>query len=128
MKFSVVVHGSPANSQANYQALRFCQSVISTGHELYRVFFYGDAVYTGIEAVYPQNEMDMVAEWKKLKHDNDTDLVVCIAAALKRGAVDKTERDRHNLSADTLSEEFELSGLGQLIDATQHSDRVITFK
>ena len=128
MKFSVVVHGNPISSQANYHALKFCQAVIDQGHKLQRVFFYGDAVTTGIPIVAPQNELDIPAEWRAMKNKHDVELIICIAAALKRGVLDDSEQQRYELPSVTMSEEFELSGLGQLIDATQQSDRLITFK
>ena len=53
--------------------------------------------------------------------------MVCIAAALRRGVVDQTEADRYQLPGSNLRDGYELSGLGQLVDAALTADRVVTF-
>jgi tRNA 2-thiouridine synthesizing protein D len=55
------------------------------------------------------------------------DLVVCIAAALRRGVLNQEEAERYEKSTHNLAQEFNISGLGQLVDAAVNSDRLITF-
>ncbi|MCK5275745.1 MAG: DsrE family protein, partial [Alphaproteobacteria bacterium] len=51
-----------------------------------------------------------------LAEEHNLDLVVCVAAALRRGIKD-----------DILAPGFRISGLGQLIEAGIVSDRLVTF-
>lgn len=128
MNYSLVILGAPYSSQSATTALSFTKSLLAAGHHVYRVFFYHDAVHTGTQlSTPPQDELDISAEWQELKKNYDLDLVICIAAAVKRGILDENEASRHEKNASNLSKHFELSGLGQLVDATEHSDRVITF-
>lgn len=75
----------------------------------------------------PQDEEKLTANWSRLAADHAIDLVVCIASALKRGVLDEPEAHRYNKSSATIASGFAISGLGQLVDATAASDRVITF-
>ena len=54
-------------------------------------------------------------------------MVLCVAAAQRRGMVDSDEMKRHKKDADNMAENFRISGLGQLIEAGIQADRLITF-
>ncbi|MEJ2132851.1 MAG: sulfurtransferase complex subunit TusD, partial [Gammaproteobacteria bacterium] len=109
-------------------ALRFAAALIEEGHQLYRVFFYHDGVYNGNALIVPpEDTIDISAEWAALAKENDVDLVVCIAASLKRGILDAGESKRYDKSSADLREGFGISGLGQLLDAAMVSDRFVTF-
>jgi tRNA 2-thiouridine synthesizing protein D len=128
MKIAIVVYGSPSGSQAAATAYRYVSAALERGHEIYRVFFYGEGVHTATAlAAPPQDETDLFHRWQSLGKAHDLDLVVCIAAALRRGICDPAEARRHEKPASNLAPGFELSGLGQLVDAAIHSDRLITF-
>lgn len=128
MNFSVVVLASPYSSEATETAYRFVEASISEGHQIYRIFFYHDGVFCGNQlSTPPQDELNISDRWKDLANAHNIDLVVCIAAALKRGVLDQKEAERYNKVHFNLSEPYDLSGLGQLVDATINSDRTITF-
>ena len=128
MKFSLAIYAAPYSSQASATALKFAQTLLADGHELYRVFFYGDGVHNGSQLNQPpQDESNLHLDWQLLAKKHQLDLVVCIAAALRRGILDQGEAKRYQKHADNLGEPFELSGLGQLVDACVNSDRIITF-
>lgn len=128
MKIALLIYGSPFNSQSSYSALRFAKACLKSGHEIYRVFFYGDAVNcANALTTPPQDEMDQQNEWAQLADTYDIDLVVCIAAALRRGVVNEAESNRFGKKQFNLGEPFTLSGLGQLADAAQIADRLVTF-
>lgn len=127
MRFAVVVQGTPF-SGSSYSAYHFAEAVISTGHELYRVFFYQDGVYNGnVLAVPPQDEWDISSKWAQLHEAHEVELIVCIASSLRRGLLDAAEAERYEKAAHNLGDTFEISGLGQLIDAALNADRVVTF-
>ena len=100
MKFGILVNEGPYQHQASDSAYLFCKAALAKGHEIHRVFFYHD----------------VVARWSKLAADHGVDLVVCVAAALRRGIKDE------NLAAG-----FRISGLGQLVESGIQSDRMVVF-
>ena len=73
-------------------------------------------------------ELDLYSEWRTLAEEHDLDLVVCIASALRRGVIDRTEADRYDKHASNMGDAFTISGLGQLIDAALNADRLVTFR
>ena len=64
----------------------------------------------------PQDDRNFVQRWQKLAADHKLDLVVCVAAALRRGIKD-----------ENLAEGFRISGLGQLVESGIQADRLVTF-
>jgi len=54
-------------------------------------------------------------------------LVVCIAAAQRRGMLDENEAKRQGKDAHNIAEGFHISGLGQLIEAGIQSERLVVF-
>lgn len=111
MKFSLIVYGSPESPGAS-TALGFAGAVLAQGHELYRVFFYGEGVWTGAD---PATNPDLSTRWSTLARHHQTDLVLCVTAAEQRGI-------------SRAAEGFQLSGLGQMVDAMVNSDRCLTFR
>lgn len=128
MIFSLAIYSAPHTSQASDSAYRFAETLLSEGHSLYRVFFYQDGVYNSNNLLtLPQDETDISSGWQQLSAKYQIDMVVCIAAALKRGILNQEEAERYEKPAHNLRDGFAISGLGQLVDAALMSDRVITF-
>ncbi|WP_237056659.1 sulfurtransferase complex subunit TusD [Microbulbifer sediminum] len=128
MNFTLAVYAAPHASQSAATALRFAQALLRQGHQLYRVFFYCDGVHNGSSlATPPQDETDLLPAWQSLQAEHGLDLVVCIAAAQRRGVLSEAEAKRLERPAANLAPGFELAGLGQLADAVAHSDRLVTF-
>lgn len=128
MIYSLLILGAPPSSESANTALRFASAALQAGHSIYRVFFLDNGVGVANQlSVIPQDETDWRHNWQKLAQAHQLDMVVCISSALKRGVIDPTEASRYEKPASNLAEGFEISGLGQLVDATLHSDRVITF-
>lgn len=129
MKFAIAVFAGPYTSEAPLSALHFARATLNAGHEITRVFFYHDGVYTANKlTVPPQDEMDLTAEWSKIGMEHKLDLVICVASALRRGVLDQAEADRYEQTAANLADGFGISGLGQLIDAALGADRLVAFK
>ena len=128
MKFTLVIYGAPHASEGAASALRFARTLLGAGHSLYRVFFYGDGIHNGSAlAAPPQDEQDLLGQWQQLQQAHRLDLVVCIAAAQRRGLLSESEALRLEKPAANLAAGFELAGLGQLAEAAAISDRVVTF-
>ena len=117
MKFGILVNEGPFTHQASDSAYLFAKAAIAKGHEVTRVFFYHDAVNSSNKHSAPQSDdRNLVKLWSELGTEHGVDLVVCVAAALRRGITD-----------DLLAEGFNISGLGQLIEVGIEADRLVTF-
>ena len=117
MKFGILINEGPFTHQASDSAYRFTVAALAKGHEIYRVFFYNDGVYNANKLSEPQSDdRNLVALWSKLADEHEIDLVVCIAAALRRGIKD-----------EVLQDGFRISGLGQLVEAGIQADRLVVF-
>jgi tRNA 2-thiouridine synthesizing protein D len=127
MKFAIAVY-SPAHSPASRRALLFAQAVLAQGHQLLRVFFYQDGVHSASSnIVAAQDESDTAAQWRAFIVEHQVDAVVCIAAALRRGVLNDEEALRYQRPGANLTAPWQLSGLGQLHEAAQQADRLISF-
>ena len=128
MIFSILVNEGPYTHQASDTAFNFTMAALAKGHRIFRVFFYHDGVNNGTRLTTPpQDDRNIVARWSKLAQDSELDLVVCVAAAQRRGIVDDGEAKRNGKDATNLAPGFRISGLGQLIEAGIQSDRIVTF-
>ncbi len=126
--FALLVLGAPTSSQGPNTALAFARAAVAAGHRILRVFFFHDGVLCGNDlAVAPPGQGSMAAQWAELATQHDIDLVICVASALKRGIVNESEAKRYAKTASNLHPQFDLSGLGQWIEACALADRVVTF-
>lgn len=117
MNFGILVNEGPYTHEASDSAYQFCKAALEAGHQIQRVFFYHDGVNNSTRLTEPpQDDRNIVNRWSKLAADNKVDLVVCVAAALRRGIKD-----------ENLAPGFRISGLGQLIETSIQSDRLVTF-
>lgn len=130
MKLSVLVNEGPYTHQAADTAYNFTKAALEKGHEVFRVFFYNDGVNNGTRlSVPPQDDRNIQKNWSELAARHKLDLVVCIAAAQRRGILDDSEAKRHGKGegAANLAPGFRISGLGQLIEMGIESDRLVVF-
>ncbi len=128
MKLGILVNEGPYTHQASDTAYQFVKAALAKGHQIYRVFFYHDGVNNGTRlTVPPQDDRNIVKRWSELAAQHDLDLVICIAAAQRRGLLDASESRRHGKDANNIAAGFRISGLGQLIEAGIQADRMIVF-
>jgi tRNA 2-thiouridine synthesizing protein D len=117
MNIGILINEGPYTHQATDSAYLFARAAIEKGHQVSRVFFYHDGVNNSTRLTEPpQDDRHIVNRWTKLAQDHNIDLVVCVAAALRRGIKD-----------ENLAPGFRISGLGQLIESGIQSDRYVTF-
>lgn len=117
MKFGLLINEGPYNHQAADSAYKFARAALAKGHEIRRVFFYNDGVNNATRLTEPpQDDRHIVNRWSKLAEEGGIDLVVCVAAGLRRGLVE-----------DNLAPGFRISGLGQLVEAGIEADRLVVF-
>nr|VFK42213.1 MAG: tRNA 2-thiouridine synthesizing protein D [Candidatus Kentron sp. TC]VFK42652.1 MAG: tRNA 2-thiouridine synthesizing protein D [Candidatus Kentron sp. TC]VFK61542.1 MAG: tRNA 2-thiouridine synthesizing protein D [Candidatus Kentron sp. TC] len=128
MKFGILVSEGPYQHQASDSAYQFVKAALERGHEVFRVFFYHDGVNNGTRLTTPpQDDRNITIRWQELGEKYNLDLVICIAAAQRRGIVDEEEMKRQGKDANNIAPGFRISGLGQLIEAGIQSDRLIVF-
>lgn len=128
MKFAIVVNEGPYQHQASDTAFNFSRAVIERGHRIDRVFFYHDGVNNATRlAVPPQDDRNITRRWSELAAEHRIDLVVCVAAAQRRGIIDTDEMRRHGKDADNIAPGFRISGLGQLVETAIDADRLVVF-
>ena len=117
MKFGIMISEGPYTHQATDTAYQFVKAALAKGHQIHRVFFYHDGVNNATRLTEPpQDDRNIVNRWSKLAEEHGIDLVVCVAAGLRRG-----------IKAEILAPGFHISGLGQLIEAGIAADRLVVF-
>lgn len=117
MKLGILVNEGPYTHQASDSAYLFTKAVLAKGHQVFRVFFYHDGVNNSNKYTEPpQDDRHIVNRWSRLAAEHGVDLVVCVAAALRRGIKD-----------ELLAPGFRISGLGQLVEAGIQCDRLVVF-
>lgn len=128
MKFGIMVNEGPYTHQASDTAYNFVTAALKQGHEIVRIFFYHDGVNNGSRlSSPPQDDRNISARWSELAANHQLDLVLCVAAAQRRGLLDAEEAKRAGKDGDNMAEGFNISGLGQLIDAGIQADRLMVF-
>ena len=128
MKYTLLINEGPYQHQSAYTALQFARAALEKGHEIFRVFFYHDGVNNGTRlTVPPSDDRQLQKAWTELAQQHGLDLVICIAAAQRRGIMDEGEAKRQGLDAHNIAPGFRISGLGQLVEGGIQSDRLIVF-
>lgn len=128
MKFAIVINEGPYQHQAADTAYQFAKAALEKGYDIFRIFFYHDGVNNATNlAIPPQDDRNITAQWSELAKIHDLDMVVCIAAAQRRGILDENEAKRQGKACFNIAPGFRISGLGQLIEAGIIADRLITF-
>ncbi|OQX10777.1 MAG: sulfurtransferase TusD [Thiothrix lacustris] len=128
MKYTILVNEGPYQHQSADTALQFARAALEKGHEIFRVFFYHDGVNNGTRlSVPPADDRLIQKSWSELAEKHGLDLVICIAAAQRRGLMDADEAKRQGLDANNIAPGFRISGLGQLVEGGIQSDRLVVF-
>ena len=117
MQFGLLVSSGPYTHQGSDSAWQFAKAALERGHAIQRIFFYHDGVNNATRLTEPpQDDRHIVNRWSALAAQHKVDLVVCVAAALRRGIKD-----------EVLAPGFRISGLGQLVDSGIKADRIVVF-
>lgn len=116
MKFGILIQDGPYNHEASDSAYNFIAAALEKGHEIVGVFFYNDGVLNATSLMDPPTDDRHISKrWSELGAKG-IDIVICIAAAKRRGIAD-----------GNIAENTRISGLGQLVDMTIKADRMLTF-
>ena len=125
MRYVIAVKSAYYGNEGASLAFKFAQALISQGHSIDQIFFFQDGVMNANQFIYPANdEVNLVQSWKQFAETYHIPLHLCIAAAQRRGIVSpetsETKQDNN------LAKPFILAGLGEFIQATLQTDRLIT--
>ncbi len=126
LRYTLIVTQSPALYESHRTGQQLALAILANGDFIDRIFFYQDACYVGLKSQVPGQGLQASYEgWQNIQQNHPIPLQICIANGLRRGVVDATEAHRYD-QLDTLHAGFELSGLGEIAEAFQSSDRIIT--
>ncbi|WP_108127054.1 sulfurtransferase complex subunit TusD [Saccharospirillum mangrovi] len=129
MNYQLNVYAAPWSSNAQADALAFAAALADSDHRLVRVFFFMDAVYSGLSTQAPSaDEPDWRQRWIDLQQQTQCELLLCIAASANRGLLNDTEAQRQAKPIATVEAPFELVGLGQWAAGFGDCDRVVSFR
>ncbi|TNG93039.1 sulfurtransferase complex subunit TusD [Pasteurellaceae bacterium USgator11] len=125
MRYVLQVTQPLYGGQGSALALQLAQALITAGHQLEQVFFYGDGVYHGNAFTYPANdEPNLLQAWQTLAQQHQVRLNLCVAAAQRRGIV--APQSAVDGIQNNLAEKFEIAGLGDFSRAVLVADRLVT--
>lgn len=121
LQFTLQVNASPYAGEAADLAYRFALAALTKGHRVRRVFFYRDGVYHALGlAAPPADESNRVTRWTQLAKTYGVDLVICSAAAQRRGVWTPEAQVE-------LAPGFRIAGLALLVESILETDRLLVF-
>lgn len=129
MIYTLVIQASPNNIELCQSALAFARQLLAMGHNIHRLFLYGEGVHLANHNRMSANSNgDPVRDWCDFLTEHRIDAIACVSAASRRGLYDQGEAHRHQIKNVSIAAPYALSGLGQLIEACALSDRTVTFR
>jgi tRNA 2-thiouridine synthesizing protein D len=125
---TLLVTSAPYSTQSAYSAYRFALAAVESSHQIKGIFFYQDGTLNGsaLQQV-PSDEFDLHNAWKKISAAHSIPLLVCASAATKRGIINAIDAEDYDQVHQSLSDEFQSVGLGDLAILVADSDRLVQF-
>lgn len=118
--FALLINSAPHSTQAD-AAFRFARAAVSQGYRVIRVFFHGEGVYHALPpSPLVGDEESLTARWTDLARTADIDLVLCSAAAERRGVWNED-------GGRPVADGFRVGGLGQWVEACLQAERILSF-
>lgn len=118
---SVVITSSPC-SPLTITAINYIQAAVDAEIDIVGVFFYQDGVmHANQDIQIASDEYQAIQQWKNLHLQYQVPLHICVTAAEKRGI------NLEKFDGDTINDVFTVSGLGELVELTTKSSRVVQF-
>ncbi|MFT4769880.1 MAG: tRNA 2-thiouridine synthesizing protein D [Glaciecola sp.] len=122
MRYTLLVLSPPDSGSSGQHALEFAKAVSLAGHDIACVFFYDAGVLTALaNCESASDEQDIRSGWQKFAQDTGTRLIACVASAVRFGIGDG------QVLNDRCLPEFTIAGLGELIESSSESQRLLTF-
>jgi len=107
----------------------FSRTVISLGHNIYSVFFYGDGVFNGVTTSSMKNVhyVNIEEEWRKLHDTHNVRLYLCINSLIQRGVIKKNTNLSKEKNTKNISKAFSIVGFSRFLKSVKKSHRFIQF-
>jgi tRNA 2-thiouridine synthesizing protein D len=118
MRYLLLVLTPPDLGPSARHALQFARAIARSEHEIACVFFFDAGALTARSSEAAPEEDDLRDGWHTLAREHGVHLVACVASAQRFGTAGDGQRQG----------EFEIAGLGALIEASVDADRVLTFR
>ncbi len=126
LRYTLILTHSPSLLESNLTAQLLAAEILAAGDIIDRIFFYQDACYVGLTTQVPGQGLEAsYIGWVNLYQSHEIPLQICIANSLRRGVLDGSEAKRYQ-NIENLHTDFKLVGLGEMAEACQSSDRIIT--
>ena len=124
-----VVITTPPCSYLTITAIDYINHAIKAGVNVVGVFFYQDGVLNASANIAIANdEYQTHKHWQKLNTEHGVNLHVCITACEKRGLSDDIDDTVNTeVTQSNISQYFTVSGLGELVELTAKSKRMVQF-
>lgn len=117
--FTLLIDSPPDAINAHANAIEFAKAALGADHQINTVFFFQQGVTVANAHVdWPTDEWCPADGWLSLAQTHSLELVLCSAAAQRRGIEDEV---------GTLREGFRIGGLGELVMASTQCDRMMQF-
>lgn len=126
--FTLFVTQPPFDSQGAYSAYRFASAAHKAGHKVKGIFFYlaGALNANSFQAVM-SDDLHMYKKWTELAKETQIPLMVCVTAANRRGICSQEDSQVEASDPFNLVAPFQEVGLGEYVELSQQSERVIQF-
>jgi sulfur relay protein TusD/DsrE len=112
----MIVNESPWQTGLAICALRFALAAESAGMKMTAVFFREDGVYHSLDGTTADaGTPELTSSWREFAARNSVRLLLCSASAQRR------------LPAGPPAPGFLTTGLAEMLELMQQSDRVVTF-
>lgn len=128
LTYCLIVTGPQYGTEQASSAYLFANALIEKGHHIAQIFFYRDGVVNANKLTAPaSDEFDLPSAWVAFAEKHNIPLQVCVAAALRRGIIDKQQAKEQGKETSNMASTFELSGLGALAETLLTCSRVVQF-
>ena len=133
MRTLSVIVTTPPSSPLTATVIDYINQAVKCDVKVVGVFFYQDGVLNASKHLcIPNDEYQINNAWEQLNQQHHVELHVCISACEKRGLSDEitvcnSDTLKDIFSDSNISEYFTVSGLGELVELTAKSDRVVQF-
>lgn len=114
---------TPPNYNLTTTAINLIKEAVNNSYHVLGVFFYQQGVLNASKALsIPSDEFQTISQWLSIKNEFKVPLYLCATAAEKHGLLSD---EAESLSGQLIYSEFDLTGLGSLVELSSEADKVI---
>lgn len=126
-KLAVVITTAPY-SNLTISAIDYVETALKLGIDVIGIFFYQDGVINAnADVSIASDEYQTIEHLTKLHRQYKLPLHLCITAAEKRGIVCEESLNKESAEQYKINDIFTISGLGELVELSASSTRLVQF-